>query len=119
MATLTISIQLAAAILVVYYGVTLILQPRRGDGKLRAPLPPGPKGLPLIGNVRDLPPPGAREWEHWAKHRSLYGPISSVTVFGTTIIVLNDARAAFELLEKRGSVHSSRPRMVFLMDLCG
>ncbi|KAK7756776.1 hypothetical protein SLS62_001219 [Diatrype stigma] len=118
--TLTALAQLAAIILVVYYGVTLLLKTRGGNGgKVRAALPPGPKGLPLVGNIRDLPPPGTREWEHWAKHRSLYGPISSVTVFGTTIIVLNDARAAFELLEKRGSVHSSRPRMVFLMDLCG
>lgn len=122
MATLAALAQLAAALLVVYFGVTLLLlKPSRGDGSGsgRAPLPPGPKGLPLVGNVRDLPPPGAREWEHWAKHRALYGPISSVTVFGTTIVVLNDARAALALLERRGSRHSSRPRMVFLKDLAG
>jgi hypothetical protein len=37
------------------------------------PLPPGPKGLPIVGNIRDLPPPGAKEWEHWLKHKDLYG----------------------------------------------
>lgn len=37
------------------------------------PLPPGPKGLPIVGNLRDLPPPGAKEWEHWLKHKELYG----------------------------------------------
>jgi hypothetical protein len=36
-------------------------------------LPPGPKGLPFVGNMRDLPPLGAKEWEHWLKHKDLYG----------------------------------------------
>lgn len=37
------------------------------------PLPPGPKGKPIVGNLGDLPPAGALEWEHWAKHKALYG----------------------------------------------
>ncbi|KAK7994542.1 hypothetical protein PG991_016130, partial [Apiospora marii] len=36
-------------------------------------LPPGPKGKPIVGNLGDLPPAGALEWEHWAKHKALYG----------------------------------------------
>ena len=34
-------------------------------------LPPGPKPLPLIGNMLDLPK--GKEWEHWVKHKELYG----------------------------------------------
>jgi hypothetical protein len=36
-------------------------------------LPPGPKGKPIIGNLLDLPAPGTQEWQHWLKHKDLYG----------------------------------------------
>lgn len=45
--------------------------------KKKAPLPPGPKPLPLLGNIADLPPAGVREWEHWGKHKDLYGMFST------------------------------------------
>ncbi|KAJ6257386.1 Cytochrome P450 monooxygenase CLM2 [Drechslerella dactyloides] len=85
----------------------------------RLPLPPGPKGVPLIGNVADLPPPGAIEWQHWISHKDLYGPISSVTVFNQTIILIHDLNIAFELLDKRSAKFSSRPYFPFAGDLCG
>ncbi|KAB8223737.1 cytochrome P450 [Aspergillus novoparasiticus] len=78
-----------------------------------APLPPGPRPKPIIGNLWDLPPQGTRDWLHWLKHKDLYGPISSVTAFGQTIIILNEARLAYELLEKRSAIHSSRPSCTF------
>ncbi|KAK6379432.1 hypothetical protein LTS17_006350 [Exophiala oligosperma] len=83
------------------------------------PLPPGPRPKPLIGNLQDLPPAGVEEWIHWAKHKDLYGPISSVTVMGQTIVILNDAQVAIELLEKRSIIYSSRPRLVFAFEMCG
>lgn len=79
----------------------------------KLPLPPDPKGLPMVGNVPDLPPKGGLEWQHWLKHKDLYGPISSVTVFGQTIILLHDYESAIELLDRRGAKYSSRGRMVF------
>ena len=44
--------------------------------KTPAPLPPGPKPKPLIGNLTDLPPPGEQEWVHWGKHKELYGALT-------------------------------------------
>lgn len=50
-----------------------------------------------------------------AEHRfsTFLGPISSLTTFGQTLILLNEQHVAFELLEKRSLSYSSRPRMVF------
>ncbi|KAI1127531.1 cytochrome P450 monooxygenase [Nemania abortiva] len=86
--------------------------------KTRGNLPPGPRGLPLLGNIRDLPPKGEREWEHWLKHKDIYGPISSITVLGTTMVILHSPELALELLEKRSSIYSSRPKFV-LGDMVG
>ncbi|KAI0204333.1 cytochrome P450, partial [Astrocystis sublimbata] len=93
--------------------VSVTRKPKRG------PLPPGPKGWPLLGNVTDLPPSGAREWEHWIKHKELYGPISSLTVLGTTIILLHTHELASELFEKRSAKYSSRARLVFGGEMVG
>ncbi|KAF5672216.1 oxidoreductase [Fusarium denticulatum] len=49
-----------------------------GSVSKRPPLPPGPKGLPLIGNLNDLPPPGVFEAHHWLKFKDLYGATRSV-----------------------------------------
>ncbi|RAH58420.1 cytochrome P450 [Aspergillus piperis CBS 112811] len=83
------------------------------------PLPPGPKGKPIFGNLSDLPPPDTPEWQHWMKHKERYGPITSVTILGQPIIILHDAHIATELLEKRSLKYSSRPRSVFLGEMIG
>ncbi|KAL4902171.1 hypothetical protein BDW74DRAFT_158711 [Aspergillus multicolor] len=84
-----------------------------------APLPPGPPPKPLIGNLRDLPSPDQQSWVQWLKHKDLYGPISSLSVFGQTIVIINEARIAFDLLERRSNIYSSRPRMVFAGEMIG
>lgn len=71
--------------------------------KSSIPLPPGPKGLPFVGNIADLPPLGMPEYQNWLEHKDRYGPLSSVTVLGQTIIVIHDKRFALELMEKRAS----------------
>lgn len=38
-------------------------------------LPPGPPRKPIIGNIFDFPRPGSKEWEHWLKHKDLYGQL--------------------------------------------
>ncbi|KAJ0421554.1 putative cytochrome P450 oxidoreductase OrdA-like protein [Aspergillus carlsbadensis] len=96
----------AIAVIIIKY-----ISPKRTQS--HAPLPPGPTPLPLVGNLRDLPPPGAEEWLHWLKHKDLYGPISTVKVFGQRLVILNDAQLAVDLLDKRSAIYSDRPDMPF------
>jgi hypothetical protein len=87
--------------------------------KQKLKLPPGPRPLPLLGNINDLPPPGVVEHEHWFKHKDLYGPISSVTVMGKTLIIIHDAKIAHDLLELSSVKTSGRPTSVFANQMCG
>ncbi|EAU32638.1 predicted protein [Aspergillus terreus NIH2624] len=86
--------------------------------RLRVALPPGPPRKPLIGNLGDLPSHTDKAWEYWLKHKDLYGPISSLTVCGQDIIIINDAHIAVDLLEKHSSAHSSRPHAT-LVEMAG
>lgn len=79
-------------------------------GHKTLPLPPGPKGLPLIGSPYELP--NKYPWLEYAKWTKKYGAMFSFKVFGSPTIVINSARAATELLEKRSANYSDRPRMV-------
>ncbi|EFZ04142.2 Cytochrome P450 CYP620C3 [Metarhizium robertsii ARSEF 23] len=96
--------------LFVYY-----LSRKRGKSNL----PPGPRGLPIVGNIMHLPPKGMPEYQHWLKFKDIYGSISSVTVLGTTLIIIHDRKAAHDILEKNSLKTSGRPKFYFGSDLCG
>lgn len=88
---------------------------RKRQGKL----PPGPKPHPILGNLKDFPPDGVPEYQHWLKHKDLYGGISSVTVLGLTLVAIHDRKTAHGLLEQTSSKTSGRPTMVMANKLCG
>ncbi|PFH57966.1 hypothetical protein XA68_14327 [Ophiocordyceps unilateralis] len=84
----------------------------------RPSLPPGPKPLPLIGNLLSLPPKGSDPVAHYIKCTKPYGPISSLTVMGNTIVFIHDRRVAHDLLHKKSSVTSGRPVAEFAIKMC-
>jgi hypothetical protein len=92
-------------VLSIFIAVYLIHQRRR-----RAKLPPGPPGLPLIGNLHQAPK--SAPWLTFKKWVKRYGTLVSVDLGGTTLIIVGDYETAKNLLDKRASIYSSRPRMV-------
>ncbi|CAE6478798.1 hypothetical protein ACGC1H_003061 [Rhizoctonia solani] len=76
-------------------------------------LPPGPRSYPLIGHLLSVP----KGLEHIGFMRlgeQIGSKIFSLSVLGTTIIVLNDKDDAANLFDKRSAIYSDRtcPPMV-------
>jgi cytochrome P450 len=82
-----------------------------------ASLPPGPKKWPVLGNILDMPT--AKEWLTFAEWGRIYGDISSVTVLGRPLIILNSAKIAVEMLEKKSANYSDRPVLPMGGELVG
>ncbi|KDQ63502.1 hypothetical protein JAAARDRAFT_147890 [Jaapia argillacea MUCL 33604] len=83
----------------------------------RLPLPPGPKGLPFIGNVRDLPK--ELPWLTYTEWAANYGELVYVEVFGRGMLILNSVKAITDLFDKRSSNYSDRPPMYMVNELIG
>ncbi|KAM5539391.1 hypothetical protein V8D89_006843 [Ganoderma adspersum] len=71
------------------------------------PLPPGPPGLPILGNLFDLPK--GSPWHGYKELSRSYGDIVGLQVLGRSILLINDANIASDLLERRSVINSSRP----------
>lgn len=94
--------------------VAIYLSRRRN----RYPYPPGPRGLPILGNILDIPE--QRQWITYAKWgREAGSPIIRLNVLGTTVIVVNNLETAVDLFERRGNIYSERPRMPMLNEAAG
>jgi len=75
----------------------------------QAKLPPGPPRLPLIGNLHQAP--ADAPWITFDKWIQQYGPLVSLD-FGGPVILVGNYDTARDLLDKRATIYSSRPRMV-------
>ncbi|KAJ5671879.1 hypothetical protein N7507_001006 [Penicillium longicatenatum] len=79
------------------------------------PLPPGPKPLPLIGNVHQAPKShGWRTYREWSEE---YGPIVHVNMLGQPVIILSTSEVAHDILAKRGAIFSDRPQLFLATEL--
>ncbi|KAK0501164.1 cytochrome P450 [Armillaria luteobubalina] len=82
-----------------------------------SPFPPGPRGLPLIGNLLDMP--SQKEWLTFTKWGEKYGDITSVSILGQRMVVVNSVQMAMTLLDKMGSISSDRPLVAMGGELIG
>lgn len=119
MASLTVTIDLV--VLVTFFAV--ILAARDHKRRRGCPYPPGPRPLPLIGNLLDIPK--GFSWLSYSQLSKKYGTSHLVVrllltervsgdilcfrVFGRVIVVLNSIKASKDLLERRGDIYSDRP----------
>ncbi|KAJ7108017.1 cytochrome P450 [Mycena crocata] len=82
------------------------------------PLPPGPRKLPLIGNVFDIP--AAHPWETYMAWSKEYDTdILHLNLAGTSLVVLSSVEATQALLEKRSAMYSDRARLPMITELMG
>ncbi|KAK0211390.1 cytochrome P450 [Desarmillaria ectypa] len=101
----TYSIPLVTALAFVVFFFYRRLRSSFGPGLL--PFPPGPKGLPLIGNLLDIPT--TYHWLTYSRWAATYGDVLFLSSPGNKTIILNSLEAATELLEKRSANYSDRP----------
>ncbi|KAJ4470427.1 cytochrome P450 [Lentinula aciculospora] len=85
--------------------------------QLRAKLPPGPKGLPILGNLLQLQ--RTRPWLAFDKWTKQYGPIVYLNIAGQNTVVLGTRKAAVDLFERQSNVYSDRTHCVVLNVLAG
>ncbi|KAH9035787.1 cytochrome P450 [Lactarius pseudohatsudake] len=80
-------------------------------------LPPGPRGLPLLGNALQL---RNQQWLQFTRWKQEFGDVFYLSAAGQPIVVLNTQKAAADLLDRRARIYSDRPRnIVAAQILCG
>ncbi|THU83172.1 cytochrome P450 [Dendrothele bispora CBS 962.96] len=83
---------------------------------MRRKLPPGPRGLPWLGNIFQL---DKKLWRIFHEWKDVYGPIVTFDLCGQNMIVLNTHKVAMDLLDKRSAIYSDRPHYIVAGDyLC-
>ncbi|KAI9464785.1 cytochrome P450 [Russula earlei] len=77
-------------------------------------VPPGPRGLPILGNIKEL---NDKRWLTSGACKDHYGDVVYLRVLGRSVIVLNSQKAAADLLGRRARNYSDRPRFIVASEI--
>ncbi|KAK3101328.1 hypothetical protein FSP39_002716 [Pinctada imbricata] len=88
--------------------IFLLLSTRRGRN-----LPPGPRGLPLLGSIREFK--SAERSDDFARLRKQYGDVYSLRLGFTDFFVINGTKALSDLIVKQADAMSDRPSFMFTL----
>ncbi|KAI9445683.1 cytochrome P450 [Lactarius psammicola] len=72
-------------------------------------LPPGPKGLPFVGDIHHS---ADQNWLASPQRKDEYGEMMYISALGQGILVINSQRVATDLLEKRSNIYSDRRHFI-------
>ncbi|KAJ3512864.1 hypothetical protein NLJ89_g3271 [Agrocybe chaxingu] len=84
----------------------------------KRPVPPGPRGLPVLGNLFDIPK--KESWQvylDWGKQYN--SEILYMNAGGKPMFILNSIKVIQDLLVRRSNIYSDRPRSTMLDELIG
>ncbi|EKM77271.1 hypothetical protein AGABI1DRAFT_77713 [Agaricus bisporus var. burnettii JB137-S8] len=87
------------------------IQERR-ENPNNLPLPPGPKGYPIIGSLFSFPT--YKAWLEYDKWFKIYGDMIYFKVFGRGFLILGSLERVYDIFERRSSNYSDRPRLVMM-----
>ncbi|RAL00821.1 cytochrome P450 [Aspergillus ibericus CBS 121593] len=78
-------------------------------------LPPGPRRLPLLGNLHQAPK--TLPWRIFTEWSKTYGPIMSAQFGRQTLILITSPTIAHDLLDRRGSIYANRPELIMAQNI--
>ncbi|XP_057173529.1 vitamin D 25-hydroxylase isoform X2 [Ursus arctos] len=93
-------------------GIRQLLKQRRPAG-----FPPGPSGLPFIGNIYSLAASGELPHVYMSKQSQLYGEIFSLDLGGISAVVLNGYDVVKECLVHQSEIFADRPCLPLFMKM--
>ncbi|KDQ64911.1 hypothetical protein JAAARDRAFT_188186 [Jaapia argillacea MUCL 33604] len=109
----TSSIYLDATLTIFAIWLVKLIRSLRLPGRL----PPGPRGLPLVGNLLDMPTD--EEWKAMANWQHSYGDLTYLCVLGQPFLFINSPSLANEILDKKSANYSERPTLPMASHLVG
>ncbi|KAA1476608.1 cytochrome P450 [Dentipellis sp. KUC8613] len=72
-------------------------------------VPPGPRGLPIVGNLFQLRGDLLSVFKKWQR---AFGDLVYLNIAGQPMLIVNSGRIAADLFDRRSANYSERPRMI-------